>query len=237
MAYKRYPKRRGAKRRQAAKKPSTWTDLAKKVALGLSGSALIALKGKLGLNTETKYIDTSTVVYTATTTLAFAASNLTTPIVQGSASNQRSGATCRMTSMSLRGEIVQSAGNLVPGSMRVVIVNWGRSSNNDAPGLVLQDTTQIYSPRNLDSTVPFTILMDKSYYYQPTAAGDAILTRPFSFDYKPKNHHISWTDADTAGTAANCINGLVTIYIFCSTFTAGNVPTLTFWQRVKYVDN
>jgi len=204
---------------------------------GLKGAALIALKSKIGMNAETRYVDTLSTAYSCTASLALSTHNLITPIPQGDANGTRQGSSIRMTSYSIKGFVYNPPTNLISSQVRIICVNWGRSSNNDAASQVLQVQNDVLSFRNLDATVPFKILSDKTYMVEPNSTGDAKQIVKFQWTYTPKNHHIAWTDADTAGTQANCINGLIGVYIMAHTFTAGQAPSLTFSQRVKYVDN
>lgn len=205
----------------------------------LTGAALIALKGKLGLNTETKYVDTATATYTPTSTIATAMSNASlTLIPQGLTSSTRTGASIRMTRYEVRGTIYNPPGNLTTSTMRVLIVNWGRTPfASTSASSVLQQGSDIESMRNLDPPQPFRILSDRRYRFFPNTMGDNRAMRSFNFVYAPKNHHITWTDADTTGSTANLLKGYIAIYFFVDTYTAASQPYLQASQRVFFVDN
>lgn len=234
---KQYPGSKNANKRTYKKAKRVWKskgtfwDKAKSL-------SLIGVKALLGLNTETKYVDTATAAYTPTTSMSGAITINQTAIAQGTTSSTRTGSSIRITNYRIKGMWINPAGNLLNSTVRVLIVNWGRTpASTISPSILLQSPNDVNSLRNLDSTGSFRILSDRTYQFAPVSTGDAQQVIPFNFEWAPKNHHMQWVDSDTAGTLSNIINGVVYVYFLCDQATAANFPYLSVFQRVKFVDN
>lgn len=228
------PKRRTYKKRtkKASSPPFSWKSA---IFTGLSGVALALLKKKLGLNTEGKYVDFGE-ASTATTTTLTATAAITNPIPQGDGTNQRQGNTLRVTSINAVYTIRAAVGSTSASRVRLIIMYQPKlntpGSVFTAADIVTDTTANIETPYNMN-TVGYKILFDKTV--EIAAIGQNGSTKELIFNYHPLNHHMEWTDADTAGTAANQLRGYVRAYI--CTDNAGNPPVWTSYTRVKYVDN
>lgn len=232
------PKRRAPARRKPTR-ASKWaprTATGSEVVSALGGYALAKLKAKLGLNTETKYVDTvETNVGTSSTcgTLAYA---LTIP--QGSGNGTRDGASCRLTSYVMRMRIIANTAAVVGTLVRVLMVRWkdSRGASITATSL-LDDSTRITSQYNLGGTanaIGYTVLYDETVYINIDTTSEC--QKVLTFKYTPLQHHLEWTDADTTGVIGNLQDGLIRGYIMTSE-TGANTPNYWSDTRVEYVDN
>lgn len=231
------------KRKAKARKPAaatSWRTTASTVVSALTGAALIALKSKLGLNTESKYSTLATTTFTPTTTLVKSFDVLTsTPIPQDNTAQGRSGLTVRMTKWKIHGTIDNTLANLLTTRFRIIICkNKGIALGASAIVVadVLERTTDINSPHLIDKTADISYLYDKTFNIDPVAAGGKQQFN-FSFIYSPKNHHLTWTVADTTGTSADLLGGLISVFIMADGFTAANAPTLNVARELYWVDN
>jgi len=233
------PKRRAAARRKVAPKRGKWsprTATGSEVVSALGGYALAKLKAKLGLNTETKYVDTvETNIGTSSTcgTLAYA---LTIP--QGTTNATRAGASCRLTSYTMVMRVVANTAALVNTLVRVIMVRWkdSRGASITATSL-LDDSTRITSLYNLGGTanaIGYTVLYDETFPINIDNVDGA--QKVITFKYTPLSHHLLWTDADTTGVIGNLQDGLIRGYIMTSE-TGANTPNYWSDTRVEYVDN
>lgn len=227
---KRVTKRRG----KYAARPATGAE----VLSSLGGYALTKLKARLGLNTESKYVDTPSGSLSATGTLTQVFSNMDTLIPLGTNDNTRNGSSVRMTNYVIQGHIVTSSANLQPSKTRVIVVDWGSTpaaSANVAD--ILEVTTDVDSCYTHDPTFKHTVLMDEVMYFNPDATGNAERKIDLRFRMTPLAHHLVWTTGDTTGASANLLRGFVALYCVVDQATAAQFPALTAYQRVEYVDN
>lgn len=216
----------------------------------LSRTALLALKSKLGMNAETKYVDAATTGFTVGALDDLQQSqfnNCQTAIAQGLTAQQRSGDSCRMTRFLLHGQLVASSAASRQVQVRVMIVNCGKvpASLVTAADL-LQDPTDVNSPLTDDPVNTVKVLLDRTVQVGTNApstslGNSAAPIQPFEFNYTPLDHHIRWTAADTAGTQANCIEGNIQVWMMSSSIGGiplpSSTPTLSLWNRVEFVDN
>ncbi len=194
----------------------------------VSSKALIALKSRLGLNTELKFSDNLQTGVTLSTTLTNRCSAPT--ISQGSSSSQRNGKGVRMTRYLNRFSLA-STSTTTPTRVRVLVV-----ANEDAGvaavGEILQDTTNVLSPLNSDiDQYNHFVIYDRSYVVGVTTSPNAIVND--EFEWTPDNHHLEWSSSDTTGLPANMLQGNITVYVFA------DAATVTFYAyaREEFVDN
>lgn len=239
MAYNRCcrPKRSYRRKRSYKKKsyskPSS--SLSRMAIAGLGGLALTLLKAKLGLNTETHWLDTTETAVGTLATMTAMAYPLTIPI--GDTSNTRTGQSCRLTSYTCNLTISQIAAATIPCQIRVLFVHikdtrctsYGASSFMDSNTRI----TSGYNMGDSDDAVGYKILYDRTFDLSVVGGDDAI--RRVFFKYNPLSHHLKWTSADTTGVASNLISGFVRGFI--QTTATSNQPTYTCDHRVKFVDN
>lgn len=231
------------KRKAKARKPAAatnWRTTASTVVSALTGAALIALKSKLGLNTESKYNTIATTTFTPTTTLVKAFDNLTNAaIAQDDTAQGRDGLSVRMTKWKVHGSIDNTLSNLLTTRFRIIICRYKGYMLGGSAILVadvLERTTDINSPHLIDKTAPISYLYDKTVNIDPVAAGGK---QQFNFDftYTPKNHHLRWTVGDTTGVVGDLLEGLISVFIMADGFTASNAPTLNIARELYWVDN
>lgn len=238
---RRSPEKRKGRKAAASRKGKKWFFKKKTFWNDVAGMTVSGVKSLLGLNTETKFVDTNTATNTTalTTTLANTGiSNVRTAIPQGDTSSNRNGNGVRMVSWKFFGDIYNFSGNLVPSIVRIIIVNWHKVAYADSSAAyILQSQTDIHSLRNTDPQARFTILSDKKYFLKPSSTGQNTQIQPWNFVYRPQSHHMRWTDADTAGANTNMLEGYISVYAFTDNFTASNPPTIQCYSRVEYVDN
>jgi len=218
-------KRRPTKRRRTSA-PSTGAALL----AALKGYALTALKRKLGLNTETKYVDVAG-SSTATATLA---SRIVSPTIpQGATVGGRNGAGVRVTKVEQRINIEASAAATKGCNVRIITVRH-RHSGVPAVADILQVTTDFSSPIHNNIVANHVEIISDQTYTVGTATSEnstVLVSNMFS----RANWQMEWTDADTTGVPANLINGaIVTLWMVDNVTTA---PTFTSTNRVWFVDN
>jgi len=223
---KRYVAKRRATKRRAGARTSTGSQV---LAL-IKGAALAALKRRLGLNTETKYVDVNGTT-TATGTLVLRIQPPT--IAQGSTVNQRNGAGVRITAVDQRINITAATAATAGCNIRIIVVRHLHAGNPNVAD-VLQTTTDISSPlhNNLRAN-HIELISDQTYSLGTADSGNSSLY--ISNTYSRANWQMEWTDADTTGVPANCINGVIaTMWMIDNVTTA---PVFTSTNRYWYVDN
>jgi len=206
------------------------------VVSALSAGAVIALKSKLGLNTEKHWFDVveSNVATNATCgTLAYP-----TPIIQDDTVNGRNGSKVRMTSYTVSGRINANTAATTGCLVRVFIVKWKNTRGTTPTAAAFLDSdSRITSPYNMGDAVSstgYTVLYDRTFKIAPPGqTGDRAT---FHFKYNPRNHHLEWTSANTDGANTALQDGYIRGYIMTDE-TGAN--TANYWanHRVKFVDN
>lgn len=233
-------KRKYTPKRKPVKRAAN-SSLATQVVSAIGGYALKRLKQKLGLNTETKYVDTANAVTNFTTTLTGSTtiSNFSTLVPQGLTDNTRSGNTFRMTRYRIKGELLNGVANLVVNTVaRIVVVNWGKTPQPAwTTADILEDPNSPNSEYTMDPSYPHTVLYDKTFCLGATLDATNSNLRNWEFDYRPLSHHVRYTTTDTTGAIANCVEGAIVAYLISGAFTAGNPPFMSVYQRMEYVDN
>jgi len=194
------------------------------------------LKKALGLNTETKWVDT---VETNTGTNS-SAQALANPLLipQGDTANSRNGDSVRLTSYTCRLRIMANTAATTPTFVRIIFVKF-KDSRGEQPGAsqFLDSASRITSFYNMGDTIlstGYTILFDKTIPINISSSDDS--TKMVTFNYKPLQHHLKWLATDTSGAITNLMDGYVRGYIMTSE-TGSNTPNYWADHRVKFVDN
>lgn len=216
----------------------------------LSRTALLALKSKLGMNAETKYVDAASTGFQPGALDDLQQSqfdNCQTAIAQGLTAQQRSGDSCRMTRMLLHGQLTAATTQLRQVMCRIIVINCGKVPASIVTAAdILQDPTDVNSPLTDDPVNTVKVLVDQTVQVGPNSTTSIVGTTalpivPFEFNYTPLDHHIRWTAADTTGTQANCIEGNIQVWMLTSSLggvaAVSASPTLILWNRVEFVDN
>lgn len=233
MAFRKsYAKKRTFKKRTYRRKPKS--SFAAAAVSAISGFALKKLKNRLGLNTESKYLDTVQTSTALDTTFTGLSTSITIP--QGNTTNTRSGNNCRMSCLNMRLSLKQNSSATV--GCRVRLVGFVQPRMQTAGAIfnandILEDSTaSLDTPYDMN-TNGYNIIYDKTYDLPaPTSEG---ANKTITFIYKPLAHEIEWNDSDTTGSAANLLRGNIRFLIACD--AAASFPTFSAYTRVKFVDN
>ena len=195
----------------------------------LSAGAVKLLKNRLGLNTESKWLDTTqsgTTTGTAVNTTYF----MTVP--EGNTANSRNGDSFRLAHCNSKLLLTASSAATSPALVRVIFYTQPVVQTIITPTDILQDPTNIITPYNMDSE-GFKVLYDKSFSLGPFLG--ATPQKLIKFKYNPLDHHVKWTTADTTGVSTALTAG----YLRCCIFTSAtlNFPTFNQYTRIHFVDN
>jgi len=238
MAYRRKTYRRGGYRKKRAYRPksSFWRAGLKYGTMGLAKVGLKMLKKRLGLNTENKNWDTN--ISQAFTGTVASALQPTSGLAQGNTNETRSGNGLRITHWNLRGALISQAANLDAQRCRIIItlqpkVTTAGDYLNASELLEVTGDIDSFYNSNLQNC---KILFDKVYILRPQVTG-AITQVPWRFKWSPSydDGHVQWTDADTTGSVANQLQGLLRVWIM--TDAASNRAQCTAASRIHFVDN
>jgi hypothetical protein len=211
----------------------------------LGAAAVEKLKIKLGLNTETKYVDYEGALNT-TNTLQVASHCMLTPIPQGLTDNTHEGSSVRVTKSTIRFLLQNPSTNTGSAvSTRVLLVRWRPTagpnvSANTGDVLEKAGTTGIPETLSMETFDPVyqrKIVYDKTFDFGLVTAGGcpSVFTREIILN--DDDFHMRWTSTDTAGISANSVGDFWTFLVQTSTSTAGQYPTIWWDQRVEFVDN
>jgi len=235
MAYSKRPaygKKRTYRKKTYKRKPKS--SFASAAISAISGFALKKLKNRLGLNTESKYLDTTVASTAIDTTFTGISTALTIP--QGNTTNTRSGNNCRMTCYNMRLSLKQNSAATV--GCRVRLIGYVQPRMQTAGAIfnandILEDhTASLDTPYDMN-TNGYNIIYDKTFDLPaPTSEG---ANKTITFIYKPLAHEVEWNDADTTGSAANLLRGNLRFLI--ADDAAASHPTYSAYTRVKFVDN
>lgn len=229
---KRSYKKRPTYRRKSYRKPAP--TIASAALSAIKGYALKKLKDKLGLNTESKYLDTTVGVTAIDTTFTGISTALTIP--QGNTTNTRSGNNLRMTCYNMRLSLKQNSAATV--GCRVRLIGYVQPRMQTAGAIfnandILEDSTaSLDTPYDMN-TNGYNIIYDKTFDLPaPTSEG---ANKTISFIYKPLAHEVEWNDSDTTGSATNLLRGNLRFLI--ADDASASHPTYSCYTRVKFVDN
>jgi hypothetical protein len=213
----------------------------------LGKAAVEKLKSKLGLNTETKYVDTAANL-AVTAFLAPFITSLTTAIPQSLTDNGREGSTCRVTRTRIAFKIVNPVGNLLASSsVRVIVMRYRHLPTASVVAATLTadclefggtgGIAALLSPDTFDPTFPGQKVYDKTFVLGLGTGTGALSTAQDVIQLAPQDFHLSWITTDTTGVYANSIGDMHVMYTICDQSTAGNFPVIDAVQRISYVDN
>lgn len=199
---------------------------------GFTSVAIDALRKKLGLNTEAKFLDTTGAVGLANSLAVVL--KPTAPIPQGLTTVSRVGDSIRVTHINIKGDV--QLGSSVGQQIRVICtIQKSCQQGQLTAAQLLQDPTNINSPYN-DQLEGVRVIHDKVHVYNPQISGVSATYR-LNWRWSPpvKQGHVIWTDADTTGVSADIIGGLIQVWMM--TDQASNAPTWASYCRIRYVDN
>jgi len=227
MAYKRRSSYR-AKRTKRARKPRS--SLASQAISAISGYALKRLKQKLGLNTETNFIDVAGTT-TSSTSLAQRINFATIP--QGDGVGNRHGCSIRISKVETRIHIAAPAASTVATTVRIIQVRNTRASNA-LPVDILESITDITSPlNNTYRDMGIQLLKDTTVVLG--VAGSAEGAVYLHWTHTGLDDQVVYPDTDTAGAPGSVLKGVITTYWYADNST--NAPLFTSKCRYWYVDN
>lgn len=233
MAPRRSFRKKRTVRRRKASSPT-----AAGIVQAIKGFALLKLKQKLGLNTETHWQDsTETTVATSNTCLSMV---YPYSIPVDDTVNGRTGNTVRCISYTVTGRIQANTAATTGCLVRIFFVKFkdvrGRLGSLDATDF-LDSTTRITTKYNMGDNVDaigYTVLYDRTF--KISVNGQDNDTQPFHFEYKALNYHLKWQASDTTGAIGNLMSDAVRGFIMTSE-TGANTPNYWADHRVRFVDN
>lgn len=197
----------------------------------LKGAALTALKRRLGLNTETKFVDTAGTT-TSTATLVSCIASPT--IAQGLTVNTRQGANIRITKINQRISISAAAAATLGCNVRIITVRNKWSDSTIAVADILQTTTDFSSPfHNLFQEHGLELIQDETVRIGTATSDNSVVTIDRQFS-RP-NWQMTWTDADTTGVPSNLVRGAIQTFWMVDNVTTA--PVFTSTNRLWFVDN
>lgn len=232
MTYRKTTKKSANKKRPYKRRTNWKTN----VLSSLTGVGLSILKAKLGLNTETHWLDTVETNVATNATCGTMAYTLGIPV--DDTINGRNGAKVRLTSYTCLGRISSNTAATTGALVRVFFVKW-RNTRGSSPSAAafLDSSTRITSPYNMGdavSTSGYKVLYDRTFKLAPPGnEGDRAT---FTFNYTPLRHMLEWTTANTDGIDSAMQDGYIRGYIMTDE-TGANTPNYWANHRVKFVDN
>lgn len=192
------------------------------------------LKRKLGLNTETKFVDTLT-SGSITTTLTLLQNPMVIP--QGDTEASRDGSNLRCTSVISNmtvNSVLDTNSNIL---VRIIAVYTPLTNANvPAVGDVLTGISNIRShySRNFSG---YNIVFDKTFRMSGSVTS---ATQPQTIFFKLRqailDHQCEWEKADTTGARTAMVRGDYAIYGIQEGATVSN-PAFNLYSRTSFVDN
>jgi len=222
-----------------AARPLTWRKGVGQFVSNSFDAAAIALRNRLGLNTETNFLDNSA-TGTPGTTLALLDAGAALPIGATAGTSQRIGREVRVVRWLHRGYIYSPSSMTGVCLVRVVAVfNRQQDGTPFTVGQVLADPTNIMSLSAGDLTERGgTVVFDRTFRLlgaaQCPSANDQI--QHYEFEFTAPDWHLSWPVGNTAGAQTDNLGGALTVYTMArgAGVTSPNQP---FYSRCEYVDN
>ncbi len=221
MPYKkRYYNKRSSRPGYKACGKMVYSDAKKALAIARGVKSLI--------NVEYKFLDNHANLAAS----GMSATILDLPIMaQGDTANTREGNSIKLTKCILNGNIIQhsSATNSI---VRLMLV-WDAQANGAAPAIadILEDSTatdNIISPYNVPFKKRFFVLWDKVFPLTANGGGVKAYHKVVNL-----NHHVRYNG--NAGTVADLTSGNLAFIHFSNEPT--NTPSLTHWERIRFIDN
>lgn len=235
MAYRRFSRYRGRSRRRFIRRRSgpNWNTVAK-------SAWWMAKKACSLVNSEFKYIDTVSSVASSVTSTGTVVH--LTNIGQGDDVSSRSGRSILPKTWFLRGEIAfNSAGNAAQ-QVRIVVFRDMNDNDEVAPTVaqLFTSTTAgvgVISPLHKDNSMRFRVLYDKVYNVDASRSQVGVKTYhriPLGIDphgNPTQGIHTTYSGTGGPNTAKNHL------YMIVISNTTSNHPTLTYYNRITYIDN
>lgn len=227
--YRRRPtKKYAAKRRPKRRAPQSFGTLAVNA---LKGYALTALKRRLGLNTEEKFVDVNSTT-TATSTLAQRIAFPTIP--QGLDDNSRVGNGFRITRVHTCIHITAASAQALPTVVRIIQVR-NKATGEPIVGRILETTTRSTSPYNSEmAKLNIEVLFDRSVTITPKSGGGS--SAVVEWTHSRANDQVVYPTDDTTGLPSNLTSGCIsTWWMLDLNFDVS--PVFQATSRYYYVDN
>lgn len=225
MAYTKKNYKRKSYKKQICYKPQ------QSILGNVSRIGIKVLKSKLGLNTETKFVDTA---QSGTCTSSLVGMNFPAVIAQGDTPITREGAGVRLVRWSAN--IIVSSDATATTSQLVRIVCFkqpkGLTGTQITPTNVMQTVSDIKSFFNMN-TEGYNVFYDKTIVVDPISVGTS--QKLVEIRYAPLQHELKWTNANTDGAVADVTAGFFMCAIMCQSGTTP--PTFAVSHRVYFVDN
>jgi len=246
-ARRKRPRRRGSRpwggEEEQAAPPSKPLDWRKGVGQAIEASfsaGAVALRKKLGLNTETNFIDSANNAALGTT-IALIDSCGSIPIGATAGTGQRIGREVRVVRYQVRAYVYVPATCTGIGLARVLAV-FNRQQDGKAfvAADVLATTSSIVSMVAGDlAEHGGTIVYDKVFKLLSTNGGvpqNEAVMQPLMFEFEVPDWHCAWPTADTTGVQTANLGGAIQLWAF-QTGIATTSPQIVFTTRLEYVDN
>jgi hypothetical protein len=218
-------KKRGYKKRSYGRKKGGFLNR-KYSAMDLASKAWAAAKYVKGLiNVEHKFNDVSQSGQQSTTATVTSLSNIS----EGTDYNQRTGISVRATSLYVKGCIYAFSTQATFGETVRTMIVCDMDNTGSAPSAsdILEAPTDVNSALNHTNGQRFKVLFDRNYLISPGGDGG----KEFKVYLKP-NSHIRWSNS-TTGTR----EGHLYMLQLSTTAVAANEPNVTWYSRLRYVDN
>lgn len=221
MAFKRGYRRRGMRRRRTGGRRYGFFGKAGYMA---SKAWKMAKYLKSVINVERKYIDYNQAPAQITTTgtvLLLSGAN------QGTDYNQRDGLSAKMVSLNCRYTCELPSGFASPEGQYIRLI-WFIDQETGTPAVSdVLETTSIVSPLNHLNGKRFSILYDKVHFL--SIAGQTGIQRSM---FKRMQSHLKWSNATTG-----LKEGHVYVLLLSDASTAGTEPFVSFYNRIRFIDN
>lgn len=192
------------------------------------------------VNSEYKYVDTVSSVASSVTSSGTVVH--LTNIGEGDDVTSRSGRSILPKTWFLRGEIAYNSAGSAAQQVRVVVFRDMNDNDEVAPTVaqLFQSTTAglgVISPLQKDNSMRFKVLFDKIYNVDATRSQVGIKTFhriPLGIDphgNPTQGIHTTYSGTGGPNTAKNHI------YMIVISNTSSNHPTLTYYNRLTFIDN
>lgn len=230
MAYTKRTYKRKSYARKAYIKPLYYKP-AKSVLGSLGNMGISMLKSKLGLNTETKFLDTA---QSGTCTSSLVGLNFPAVIPQGDTASTREGAGVRLVRWKLNLLVSADPTAATTQIFRIVCFKQpqGLTGTQITPTNVMQTVSDIKSMYNMN-TEGYNVFYDRTFHVDPIAVGTS--QRYVHINYAPLKHELKWINANTDGAVGDVTHGFFMCAIMCQSGTTP--PTFAASHRVYFVDN
>lgn len=177
------------------------------------------------INVESKFCDTNFATTAVNTTGGI---QWISSISEGSDYNNRDGLSVKAANMFLRGTVtVATTPTNYAQNLRFIVFIDKESVGTPTTTDLLESPTNYVSPLNHTNGKRFQILWDKVYDVQVTGSSGRVIKL-----WRKLGHHIKWLNTTT---------GVKQGHIYVAYLSDGNAagvnPNLTFYSRIRYIDN